>query len=209
MVIKVRATAALLLTGIFVITSCSGTGSSGSSSRVSSNAATTPSSSGASQSSAPEPTMFKSATYGYTVTLPSGWSSRQAFAKWDGQSELDATSALVDLFGQPSVSRGIFAAAARWKRDLAAYTTFLISWNVTYHGDTCPPKPSSRNAITVGGQPGVLLAYNCGILINNVATVHDGVGYFFVFVDRGVAAATDPTDHATFLKVLRSVQFTD
>jgi hypothetical protein len=64
-----------------------------------------------------------------------------------------------------------------------------------------------RNRVTIGGQPGVLLAYNCGILINFALTVDHGVEYWFVFVDQGVPAATDPTDHAPFLKMLSSVQF--
>jgi hypothetical protein len=201
MITKAGATAALMLTTSFVITSCSSGGSSGSSPAASSAAATS------SQSTAPLPTTFTSKGYGYSLTVPAGWTSRQAFEKWDGQSELDGTSVMVDLLGQPSVSRGVFIAAARWKRDLAAYATFLIAWNANYHGDYCPQRPNARSRVTVGGQPGVLLAYNCGILINNVATVHDGVGYLFVFVDRGLAAATDRTDHATFLRILRSVEF--
>jgi hypothetical protein len=114
----------------------------------------------------------------------------------------------VDQFRSGSTAAA-WAVATRWKRDLAAYTRFLTGWNVRYHGDTCPPKPRTRNPITVGGQPGTLLAYNCGILINVAATVHGGIGYMFVFRDPGVAAATDPTDRATFLKILRSVQFSD
>jgi diaminopimelate decarboxylase len=143
------------------------------------------------------------------LTVPAGWTSRQAPAKWDGESELDGSSALADLLGQPGETQGVWAAAARSKRDLAAWASFMIAWNAHYHGDTCPHRPNTRNRVRVGAQPGVLLAYNCGILVNNVATVHNGVGYFFVFVDHGVAAATDPTDHATFLKILRSVKFPD
>jgi hypothetical protein len=200
---------ASLLTAVIVITSCSsGGGAPGSSSPVSSNAATTPSSSGASQSTAPEPKMFTSATYGYRVPLPAEWTTIQALDKWDGQSGLTFDySAQVDQFG--SASTAVFAVAAHWKRDLAAYTRFWIVWNARYHGEHCPPAPNTRNPITIGGQPGVLLAYNCGILINIAATVHSGVGYSFSFRDLGVQAATDPTDHATFLNILRSVQLPD
>jgi hypothetical protein len=210
MINKARAAAAMMFAANVVITSCSGSGSSGSSgsSQASSSAVVSPSSSSASQSSAPEPTTFTSETYGYTVTVPMGWTTTQAFEKWSGQEELDGTSVLVDRFGQPSVSRGMFAAAAPWKRGLTAYTTYLIAWQAHYH-EQCPNRPNTKNPVTVGGQPGVLLAYNCGILINNVATVHDGVGYLFVFVDQGVASATNPTDHATFVKLLSSVQFPD
>jgi hypothetical protein len=201
MINKARAMAALMLTAIFVITSCS------SSSPVSSNAATTPSSSGASQSTAPDSRRFTSSTYGYAVTLPAGWTSTQALVKWDGRSQLDYEFPQVDLFIRTGSTAGAWAVAARWKRDLAAYARFLTIWNVRFHA--CPPKPETRSSITIGGQPGVLLAYNCGILINMAATVHGGIGYVFLFRDPGVAAATDPTDRATFLKILRSVQLPD
>jgi hypothetical protein len=141
--------------------------------------------------------------------MPAGWTSRQALYKWDGEEEIDGTSNQVDLLGQPSVSKGVIAAAAPWKRDLAAYTSYTITWNAHYFGDHCPAKPNTRSTVTVGGEPGVLLAYNCGILVNYAATVHHGVAYRFAFVDRVVAAATDPTDHATFLNMLKSAKFSD
>ena len=77
------------------------------------------------------------------------------------------------------------------------------------HGDTCPAKPETRNQITVGDGPGILLEYDCGILINLAAAVHHGVGYQFGFRDPTVKAATDPADHATFLDILKSIQFPD
>lgn len=196
---------AALLAAVFVIASCSTGSTTSSPSPASNQPASTPQSSRSSQVSA-GPTTFTSATYGYTVTVPAGWTSRQAFERWDINSELDGSSILVDLFGEPSISLGAFAAAARWKHDLAAFTSYLITWNAHYH-EFCPHRPNAREPVTIGGQPGLLLAYNCGILVNIAATVHDGVGYLFTFVDQGVAAAKDPTDHATFLKLLRSVQF--
>jgi hypothetical protein len=200
-----RSVAAPMLIASFLMTACSGSGSSGSPSTAASNATATPSAS-PSQSSVPKPATFRSKHYGYTLTVPAGWTTRQALGKWNGKSGLDGTSALVDLIGQPSVSKGVFVAAAPWHRNLAAYKNFLIGLNAQYHGDTCPLRPDTRRHVTVGGQPGVLLAYNCGILVNNVGTVHHGVGYLLVFIDRGVATATDPTDSATFLTMLRSVK---
>jgi hypothetical protein len=201
------ATLGALLAAVTVIASCSASGSSGSSSPAASGAATS-SSSRASQSIPPEPTTFTSATYRYAVTLPGGWFSIQALEKWDGQSDLTFDySAQVDHFG--SGSTAVIAAAAPWKRDLAAYARFWVGWTERYHGEDCPPEPDTRNPITIAGEPGVLLAYNCGIVINQAITVRNGVGWVFSFRDLGVAAATDPTDHATFLKILRSVQLPD
>jgi hypothetical protein len=148
-----------------------------------------------------------SKAYGYTITVPASFTLRQAFGKWDGHSELDGNSASVDLIGQPADTTGVWAAAARSKRDLASDAAYAITWNAHYHGDTCPHQPNLRQRITVGGQPGVLLAYNCGILVNMAVTVDRGVEYWFVFIDRSVARATDATDHATFLTMLNSVRF--
>ena len=155
MITKARATAALMLTAIFVITSCSGTDSSGSAAPGTRSATTTPSSPGTSPPTAPEPTRFTSATYGYRATLPGDWVAIPALEKWDGRSELSYDVAQVDQFG--SGSPGAYGAAASWKRDLAAYTKFLITWTLLYHSETCPPKPTTRSPITIGGHPGVLL----------------------------------------------------
>jgi len=191
------ATLGLMLAAVFVTTSCSGTGSPGSSS---------PRSSASQSTTTPNPALFTSATYGYALTLPVGWRSKQALYKWDGDTGLSIGSAEVDKFqsGTPAAAWGV---AARWTGDLAAYTSFSIAWSYRHHEDTCPPAPATRAPVTVGGEPGVLLEYNCGILINVAATVHRGVGYMFVFRDSDVAAATDPTDHATFLQMLGSVHF--
>jgi hypothetical protein len=131
-----------LLAALLLIASCSASSTPSSSSPASSQTGSTPRSSGSSQVSA-DPTTFTSASYGYTLTVPAGWTSRQAFEKWDIQSELDGASILADLLGQPSESRGIFVAAARWKRDLAAYTTYLIAWKAHYH-EFCPQRPNTR-----------------------------------------------------------------
>lgn len=192
-----------LLAALVLTASC---GASGASSPVSSPAGPTPQSSGSSQASA-APGTFTSATYGYTLTPPAQWTSTQASGKWDGQSGLDIESSQVDKFRSPSTDPAFWAVATHWQQSLAAFTSFTISWTASFHGDTCTAEPNRRSPIIVGGQPGVLLAYDCGILINDALTVHHGVGYWFVFRDQGVQAATDPVDHATFLHVLRSVQF--
>jgi hypothetical protein len=143
------------------------------------------------------------------VTLPPGWLSAQASERWsvhDGFG-LNRDSFVADQFRSASTAIA-FAVAAHWKRDLAAWTRLWIAMTARYH-EECPPEPNTRNRVTIGDQPGVLLGYNCGILVNIAVTVHSGVGYSVSFVDDSVPAATDPTDHATFLTMLRSVQFPD
>jgi hypothetical protein len=185
-----------LFAAVTLVASCSG-----STSAPTSAAATLPPSSAAAH------TTFTSQSYGYKLTVPAQWSAAPADYKWDRRSELSLDSPAVDKFFSSVTGRGSYAAAGRWNGDLAAYTTFLIAWTHRTHGDFCPAKPNTRSPVTIGGQPGVLLAYNCGILINIAATVHHGVGYQFVFRDSGVSAASDPADHAVFLQILRSVQF--
>ena len=94
-------------------------------------------------------------------------------------------------------------------KSLAAYVADGIAASYEVHKDTCPAAqhPDSVESITVGGEPAKLVSMNCGILINTAFTVHDGMGYRFVFRDEGVQAATDPADKATFIAMLASVEF--
>ena len=185
-----------------VIGSCSANATSSSSPSVAGSAAN-----GSSPSQTPSPVRFHSPEYGYTVTLPAGWTANQAFSKWDGSAELVKDSFDVDVFFRPSSSATSFAAAAHWTHGLASYARYLIASTVRYHSDTCPRRPNRQAGIAIGRRPGVLLEYNCGILINIAATVRHGVGYVFTFRDDSVQAASDPTDHAVFAQILRSVEF--
>jgi hypothetical protein len=205
MINKPGADAALMLTAILVITSCSGSGSSGASSPAASSASATPSSSSATQS-----TTFTSGEYGYRVTLPPGWTGTQAAEKWDVHAGfgLDSESFTADQFRSPSDTPLSFAVATHWKQDLAAWARLWIVATDRYH-ESCPPKPNARTPVSIGGRPGLLLEYNCGILVNMAVLVHRGLAYLFTFVNDSVPAATDPTDHATFVSMLRSVQFPD
>jgi hypothetical protein len=158
-------------------------------------------------SSVVAPTSFTSPEYGYRISLPAGWTSTQAYSKWDGKTELSVDSFDVDRFLGPA-SAVSFATAVRWTRGLASYVRFLIASTVRYHSDTCPKRPKRQTGIVIGGTPGLLLEYNCGILINEAAAVRHEVGYVFVFKDDGVVdAASDPTDHAVFVQMLGSVKF--
>ena len=140
------------------------------------------------------------------MTLPAGWTVTPASAKWDGTSSLSSDSAEVDQFIGPSSATSTGTAAPYGKK-LADFAKELVAWNYKYHGDTCPAKPESQTPIKIGGVAGVLVQWNCGILINTAVTVHNGVAYQFLFRDPAVQAASDPTDKATFLSLLASVKF--
>jgi hypothetical protein len=83
--------------------------------------------------------------------------------------------------------------------------TKTIADTAKYHGDTCTAPPEAQEPIVVGAEPGTVIAWNCGILINIAVTVHDGIGYTIGFRDPDVQASTDPTDHQIFLEFLRSL----
>ena len=52
---------------------------------------------------------------------------------------------------------------------------------------------------------GTFLGFNCGILSNSAVTVRKGVGYQFGFRDLAIHAATEPSDRALLLELIKSV----
>ncbi len=149
---------------------------------------------------------FTSKTYGYSLTLPGDWTTIQATAAWNGKGAPFHDVPEADQFvGPPPASAWFFGAPT--KKDLAARVKESIAANAAEHGNTCPPVPSVQDPIEIGGEPGVLLGFDCGILINNAITVHDGMAYLFGFRDPAVHAATSPKDRAVFLEMLKSVTF--
>ena len=165
-----------------------------------------PSSASAAASPSGSATTFTSPFYAYTLTLPPGWIATPASKKWDGIGAPGDDNPAVDRFhGQGSGSMHAFAAPA--SLDLARYGADVIARIAQFHADTCPPKPDTVEALMVGTQPATFIAWNCGILINVVATVHNGTGYEFVFRDPDVHQATDDSDRATFDSILRTVSF--
>jgi hypothetical protein len=151
---------------------------------------------------------FKSTTYGYSLTVPSEWITFQASKAWDGTQAISNDAPESDQFISRLAARA-WAVAAPTDNDLAAYTTQLVESNARDHGDTCPPQPEAQESIKVGNEPGTLLAYNCGILINLAVAVHNGRAYVFGFRDLAVQAATDAADRSTFVAMLESVRFPD
>jgi hypothetical protein len=140
------------------------------------------------------------------VTVPAGWSSAAATARWDGVSGTKSDSPEVDIWVS-GATPSAWGSAAAYAKDLASYTTKAIADTRKYHGDTCTAPPEAQEVITIGGEAGTLLSYNCGILINIGVTVHRGMGYTFGFRDPAVQAATDPTDRAIFTDLLKSLRF--
>jgi hypothetical protein len=167
--------------------------------------ATTATATEAATTSAAAPTSFTSTTYGYSVTLPADWTSAAATLPWDGQSASVHDDPAADQWIGPG-SASAWALAARTNKDLSTFVKERIAANFATHGSRCPEKPAAQEPVTIGGAPGVLAAWNCGILINLGFAVHNGVGYLFGFRDPAVHAATDAADRATFVALLESLK---
>ena len=150
---------------------------------------------------------FTSLLYDYSITLPAGWSAAAAMIHWDGASAPGNSDGSVDkLIGPQDLSA--FAFAGPTALDLDAFVEDTIAWTIRDHGDTCPERtPQARERIMIGGQPGIFLAWACGILINQVITVHAGTAFTMVMRDPGVPTATDPQDRAILEELLDSVVF--
>ncbi len=160
----------------------------------------------ASSPSPAPPTSFTSPKYGYTVMLPGGWRALEATVAWNGTSKTSSDTPNVDRWLSPTEASG-WAYAAPFPSDLTAYSKKTVADTLKFHSSTCPPTPEAQSPIAIDGEPGVLLAYDCGILINVAVAVHHGVGYVFAMRDPSVPAATDPTDAAIFAGLLASVRF--
>jgi hypothetical protein len=151
------------------------------------------------------PTVFTSPLYGYTVTVPAGWTSAPAIVRWDGRKQ-PGPDAESDKFGGPE-SLSAWAFAGPFSGDLAAFVADRVVATARDHSDTCPvAEPEINEPLQIGGQSWVFLGWNCGALINYAGTVRAGVAYEFVFRDPAVKAATDPVDRALFLSILGSVE---
>jgi hypothetical protein len=160
---------------------------------------------GPTASPGPPPNVFRSPLYGYSVAVPAGWSAVSATTRWDGQSAPSQGPNVDQISGVHLIALGI---AGPFSGDLTAYVQDRIAATARDHADTCPPNAlQSNRPISIGGQPGVLLTFNCGALIDQAITVHGGVGYDFTLRDLAFAGTLDPTDLASFRSMLDSLVF--
>ena len=174
-----------------------------------------PASTGGAPTTAPTPrptvvptaSAFTPALYGYELTVPAGWYAAPAIFKWDGASAPGDGDPTVDRLGGPGKASA-FVFAAPTTSSLDGLVRDTIKWTVRDHGDTCPATtPDVTEPIRFGGEQAMFLGWNCGILINQVVAVHDGMAYTMVVRDPGVAAATDAADRALLEQLLNSVVF--
>jgi hypothetical protein len=160
---------------------------------------------GPTASPGPTPNVFRSPLYGYSAVVPSGWSAAPASTRWDGQSAPSQGANVDQISGAHLIALGV---AGPFTGDLAAFVQDRIAASVRDHADTCPPNAlQSNKPITIGGEPGVLLTFDCGAQIDQAITVYEGVGYDFTLRDLAFAATLDQTDLASFRSMLDSLTF--
>ena len=192
---------------LVLVAACSGSSPSASSAPASQSpsaavatAVTTPSPSATST-----PLTYESPLYRYSIALPAGWSVGSARTRWDGASAPGDDFPSVDRFASPTTV-SVFGYAGPVTTDLDQFVDDTIAWTVRDHGDTCPAAaPEATEPIQFGGEDGMLLSWDCGILINQALLIRDGTGFVFVMSDPGVQAATDATDRALLEGLLDSV----
>ena len=152
------------------------------------------------------PTVFTSPLYGYNIALPGGWTVGPARIRWDGASAPGDDFSSVDRFVGPE-RLSAWGFAGPFSGELGAFVSDRIAATARDHSDTCPvAEPEINEPLQIGGQPWVLLGWNCGALINTAVTVRAGVAYAFTFRDLAVVAASDPDDRALFLSFLGSIE---
>ena len=158
-----------------------------------------------SPSAAPSPIAFDSPLYHYSITLPSGWGVGAAMLRWDGASAPGSDDRSVDKFASLATV-SLFGYAGPVKSDLDQFVKDEIGWTGRDHADTCPTRvPTTTEAIQIGGKPGKLLTWDCGILIDQALVVSRRTGFVFVMRDPGVHATTDAADLALLHQLLDSV----
>jgi hypothetical protein len=155
----------------------------------------------------PHPTarIITSRHYHYAEALPAGWRlAGQATQRWNGTGSPGDHDPQSDLFlGPDGVEAWAYAAPTR--ENLAAYTRTVIRASLAVHG--CPAVTQSSQAVTIGGAPARLLAFQCpagsGFLVELAVTVHDGTA--FVFGSQH-PPATQASDRAAFRQWLAGIR---
>ena len=151
------------------------------------------------------PNVFRSPLYSYSIVVPTAWSATPATTRWDGVSAPSLGPNVDQVAGPHLIALGY---AGPYAGNLTAFVQDQIAATARDHSDTCPSNALQVNQpTTIGGQAGVLLGFNCGARIDQIITVHDGVGYAFTIRDAAFSPTLDPTDFATAQSMLDSLTF--
>ena len=150
--------------------------------------------------------VFSSPHYGYTMTLPAGWSGQGA-QPWDWPGSRGLAKDGVDVFrGPPYVTAWTFAAPM--PPSLTGYATAIARAAAQV---PCPAAPQIDQQVTIGGAVASLIGMTCpsqgGVYMLTVATTHKQTAVVFVFEDTSGVRATQQADRGAFRELLAGVRF--
>jgi hypothetical protein len=202
---------------LVALAGCNTAGASSSSAATASPAtSSTPSAAGSTAASSPPtqepsatPRLFTSDHYGYTVSVPTGWTADGATQTWDGASPMAPghDDPLVDQFTAPPRYARLWVFAAPTTLDLAAYATHTTDANAAEHPCSVGSQtPEKDEAVTIDGTPARLLTVHCGILVLIAVAIHRHTGFVFGYQDPNGGLSFDAEDRATFLQFLNGVR---
>ena len=160
---------------------------------------------------------FTSERYGYSLMYPAGWLVKDKPGEWAEYDPLDPNRVTgVDAFAGYVDGRNL--AIGVGARELA--DTDLASWveaakslikdgvskGVCYEG--IEDDPVSEEAITLGGEPAILLEYHCPDAHDSFGlvalSIHNGKGYWVTWI---TAQGNADADRAQFMQVLNTFSY--
>ncbi len=162
---------------------------------------------------------FTSERYGYSLIYPTGWLVKDKPGVWADYDPLDPNRVVgVDAFAGYVDGRNLtigVGARELVDADLASWTETAkslikagVSKGVCYEG--IEDDPVSEEAITLGGEPAMLLEYHCPNAHDSFGlvalSIHSGKGYWITWI---AAQGNADVDKAQFMQVLNSFSFVD
>jgi hypothetical protein len=145
--------------------------------------------------------VFTSRLYGYTLAVPANWTA-QPGQGWG----VTGAPRVVDVFrGLPNVAAWAFALPR--PASPAGYATAITR---TAAQLPCPAAPRTRQAVTIGGVPAVLIGMRCpsrgGVLMLTAATTRGQSTLVLMFEDSSGIASIERADRAAFRELLAGVR---
>ena len=152
------------------------------------------------------PSVFISPIYGYSISLPAGWSVvKPATEGWDAVSAPGHDTESADLFASTSGTL-LWAYSGPTSKSLARFTAAQTAADAAAH--PCPAAPETDEAFRVGGEAAQFTVKHCpatdGILVAMTAVIREGTGYLFYFQHPPAAPSRDD-DAAVFKMLLAAV----
>ena len=147
---------------------------------------------------------FVSHRYSFRVTLPEGWSAKDALVAWNATKLQGLDSGQFANFNDSTTGRALVAAAAQVPKGMR-----LAQWRAAMvrAAPSVTSESSSAEKNTLGGEPALAwTATGDGYHIRKLAALHGTRGYMIFLASP--EARTDAEDRRIFDSIRRSFRFT-